>query len=520
MGKDKYMDGFKYDVPAEKLGYIQRLGAGRMAPGKKADLTAMKMMHGDAAAKYYDGAGMYMNGAPKYEGASKSYMGPMTDGHGGAAGHTHAGGDRPSYTEQNTSQVVVPGTKSSTDTSSSNSSQSKTKLEKAKSGTKTKQSASDYMTSLSKNKKFSGRTGAEMAEAGHISTSNAGAYDKIAGTSSSGGSTSSSSSTKTSTEPSVKTVVKKEKKTSKNKGASELLSAGEENERNRRNRYSAGQDERMNIAKRDSATVAQKYMKNRPVNEANLLQAVQRGNEAGRRTLVSRQSNPSNSFGEGMGEFRFTRDQSKDAFSSDIGRGNATVTSGRGSKASTGDDITVSRTNGPVSRGGRLTSSDVGSDVRIGKKGRGSATINSVNFDAGSAGSYGGFRTPQEYLSGGTPKMPKGPMKFGMGSSAPGKHIDGTNKGHKGASDPKPNQKTPGGREERPVNPNKSKPKPESTKPQKRKTKLEREAIIEADKAAIRIRAKKDSAKEDRLNEQRKIRIRAKKDSAKEAKKK
>jgi len=88
-GSAKMPDGFTMDRPAHKLGYIQKLGAGRMSPGKMGDMTAMKMMHGDAAAKYYDGAGMYMNGAPKYEGASKSYVGPMTPGHGGAPGHTH-----------------------------------------------------------------------------------------------------------------------------------------------------------------------------------------------------------------------------------------------------------------------------------------------------------------------------------------------------------------------------------------------------------------------------------------------
>ena len=88
-GPGKMPDGFNMKRPAEKLGYIQELGAGRVSPGKMGDMTAMKMMHGDAAAKSYDGAGMHMNGAPKYEGASKSYVGPMTPGHGGAPGHTH-----------------------------------------------------------------------------------------------------------------------------------------------------------------------------------------------------------------------------------------------------------------------------------------------------------------------------------------------------------------------------------------------------------------------------------------------
>ena len=113
-------DGYNMKRPAEKLGYIQKLGAGRMSPGKMGDLTAMKMMHGDAAAKYYDGAGMYMNGAPKYEGASKSYMGPGSH----EPGHDGIGDDRPSYTKQTTTTKVIPGTSSSTSTSSSGGSSS------------------------------------------------------------------------------------------------------------------------------------------------------------------------------------------------------------------------------------------------------------------------------------------------------------------------------------------------------------------------------------------------------------
>lgn len=79
--KGKGMDGYSYKVPAEKLkkiqdssakmGYKQSFGEERMSPGKMGDMTAAKMAHGDAAAKYYDGAGMYMNGAPKYVGAAK-----------------------------------------------------------------------------------------------------------------------------------------------------------------------------------------------------------------------------------------------------------------------------------------------------------------------------------------------------------------------------------------------------------------------------------------------------------------
>lgn len=69
--KKGYMKGYTYSKPAEKLGYIQKFGAERMSPGKMGDMTAAKMLHGDAAAKYYDGVGKYMNGAAKYEGAAK-----------------------------------------------------------------------------------------------------------------------------------------------------------------------------------------------------------------------------------------------------------------------------------------------------------------------------------------------------------------------------------------------------------------------------------------------------------------
>ena len=130
-GAARMPDGYNMQRPAEKLGYIQRLGAGRMSPGKMGDMTAMKMMHGDAAAKYYDGAGMYMNGAPKYEGASKSYVGPMTPGHGGAPGHTHGNefSGKVDFKVSNTEGAKLTDTKTSTSSKpSSTSSGSKTKV--------------------------------------------------------------------------------------------------------------------------------------------------------------------------------------------------------------------------------------------------------------------------------------------------------------------------------------------------------------------------------------------------------
>lgn len=71
---------------AAKMGYQQEFGAARMSPSKRGDMKASELMHG--AARYYDGAGQYMNGAPKYEGAGK-YNGPMDAGHGEDPGHTH-----------------------------------------------------------------------------------------------------------------------------------------------------------------------------------------------------------------------------------------------------------------------------------------------------------------------------------------------------------------------------------------------------------------------------------------------
>jgi hypothetical protein len=114
----KMPDGYNMKRPAEKLGYIQSLGAGRVSPGKMGDMTAMKMMHGDAAAKYYDGAGMYMNGAPKYEGASKSMHSPMKHEIGHVVGI-------PTYETQNTTTTRSGGGGSSS-TSSGSASQTKT----------------------------------------------------------------------------------------------------------------------------------------------------------------------------------------------------------------------------------------------------------------------------------------------------------------------------------------------------------------------------------------------------------
>jgi len=392
MGKDSYMDGFKYDVPAEKLGYIQKLGAGRMAPGKKGDLTAMKMMHGDAAAKYYDGAGMYMNGAPKYEGASKGMHSPMKHIDGTNKGH-EVGSDRPSYEEKSTSQIVVPGTSSSTDTSSSGGSTSSTANYDKLMSTK-----KDLGPDFKPTKEQTAKANEEVRIARE--------KDKAA--------SNEKSSTKKSTAPSVKTVVKKEKKTSKIEGKSEQNVSNKEKEDNRVSRYKAGRDERVNIAKKDSANVAQQYLKNKPLTKRNIFRATEKGETAGYYSLVG-DGGKQSSFNERNREFRYTPNEARELFNPSLGAKTIEVTEGsykgnRKKKYKEGDKFTS----------GRLGyQEELGNEVKLGKRGKGIVT--NVK-GTGSEGSFGGYDTAQQYMdamgkSAGSPKLPSGPMKFGMSSS-------------------------------------------------------------------------------------------------------
>ncbi len=386
-GPGKMPDGYNMKRPAEKLGYIQKLGAGRMSPGKMGDMTAMKMMHGDAAAKYYDGAGMYMNGAPKYEGASKSYMGAMKH----MAGHEEPGSDRPSYTQTSTSQVVVPGTSSSTDTSSSGGSTSST-------------SNYDKLMSTKKDLGPDFKPTKEQTAKANEEVRLAKAKDKAE-------SEAKKNSVKTSTKPSVKTEVKKEKKTSKVAGQSEMKSSFAETEANRKSRYNAGRDELVNLAKQDSANVAQSYLKSRPLTKQNILEAAQRGEKKGNLT-VQQGTRGRGSFGEKNNEFRFSKEEANQLFNPNLGKAQVNVTKGT-RKTKKGTDMTRSHPTYNKS----YTQGDVGKEVSFGKKGKGKATITSVSSQTGSQGSYGGFDTAEGYMQsmkGGTPKMPKGPMKFGM----------------------------------------------------------------------------------------------------------
>ena len=393
-GASKMPDGYNMKRPAEKLGYIQELGAGRMSPGKMGDMTAMKMMHGDAAAKYYDGAGMYMNGAPKYEGASKSYMGAMKHVDGTNKGHEAA--DIPSYTRQTTTTKVVPGTQSSKSiTASGGGSQSQAK----------KSTGVSYKKAYEKADKKKYPTLESFTKASKE-------YNKGRSTSSSGGDTSSKSSK--STKPTVKTEVKKEKITSKRKSGSQVIAEGKETEMNRMGRQKAGMAEMMNIAKKDSASVAQKYLKGKKITPEILTRAVKKGNIAGKKVLMGYGEDRGSFDQAGIGrsaEFRYERPDAEKAFKTDIGRATGTSIGkgkAKGRKFEPGQEFGLSGVN--------YKAGDIGKVKDFSKKGQ--YKITDVKTDAGTAGSYGGYSSAKEYMDalnkGGSPKMPKGPMKFGM----------------------------------------------------------------------------------------------------------
>lgn len=409
----KMPDGYNMKRPAEKLGYIQQLGAGRMSPGKMGDMTAMKMMHGDAAAKFYDGAGMYMNGAPRYIGASKSYMGPGAH----KPGHEGIGDDRPSYTKQTTTTEVIPGKSSSTSTKSSGGSTSgRTNFssdpeERAKQKQWIKDNPEAYKKALAdKKKKF---------DAG-------------------------SSSSSKSTQPTVKQTKKSETITSNVPGQSEQNKASKEVNVNMAERYKAGQKELINLAKQDSTKIAQKILKDKPITKNLIQYATQQGNIGGYNT-ARKGTQGRGTFDTNKGEFKFSKEQAAQLFNPNIGKAKAVVTDGytyekhkSGSKNVLNPDGKVDvrvkkgstqTLSNDVRRKGMFTAEDVGTTQKIttknvnrkgertGIKSRGERKITSVDTDTGSQGSFGGFNTAKEFLQNfkdGTPKMPKGPMKFGM----------------------------------------------------------------------------------------------------------
>jgi hypothetical protein len=355
-----------------------------------------------------------MNGAPKYVGASKSHMGPGAH----EPGHEGIGDDRPSYTKQTTTTEVIPGTSSSTSTASSGGSTS-------------------GRTNFSSDPE-------ERAKQKQWIKDNPEAYKKALADKKKKAAASSSSSSSTSTKPKVKQTKKSETITSKVAGQSEQNKASKEVNVNMADRYKAGQQELINLAKQDSTKIAQKILKDKPITQNLIEYATQQGNKGGYKTAY-RGTQGRGTFDTNKGEFRFSKEQAAQLFNPNIGQAKATVTDGytyekhkSGSKnvlnpdgkvnvrIKKGSTQTLSR---DVSEKGMYRAEDVGTTetIRTGnydKKGRrkgtkseGKRKITSVDTDTGSQGSFGGYKTSKEFLQnfkGGTPKMPKGPMKFGM----------------------------------------------------------------------------------------------------------
>lgn len=394
----------KNEDGAAKMGYDQKFGAARMSPSKMGDMKASDLMHG--AARYYDGAGMYMNGAPKYEGAGK-YNGPMDVGHGEDPGHTHIGSDRPSYTRQTTTTSVDPGSQSSSSTTTS--------------GGGSESSGVSYSDAYKNANKTEYPTLSSFTKA-------AKAYNAKKKS----GSTSSSSSN-TSTQPTVKKTIQSETITSKVPGQSEIDSSASEVNLNMAKRYKSGQEELVNLSKQDSVNKAQSILKGKPVTENLIQYAVEQGNKAGYRT-AKRGTHNRGTFDTNPREFRFTEQEASQLFNPNIGDATAIVTDGytykkhqSGSKSFLNPDgkvnkrvkrNTVQNLTPDTEVTGFYTAEDVGTTQKIkGNRSTGQRTITGVETETGSQGSFGGFNTAAEFLKnikGGAPKMPKGPMKYGM----------------------------------------------------------------------------------------------------------
>ena len=100
--------------------------------------------------------------------------------------------------------------------------------------------------------------------------------------------------------------------------------------------------------------------------------------------------------------FRYRKTDIGKATGTSIGKGKA-----KGRKFEPGQEFGLS---------GNYKAGDIGKVKDFSKKGQ--YKITDVKTDAGTAGSYGGYSSAKEYMDalnkGGSPKMPKGPMKFGM----------------------------------------------------------------------------------------------------------
>jgi hypothetical protein len=235
------------------------------------------------------------------------------------------------------------------------------------------------MTSLSKNKNFAGRTGAEMAEAGHISKSKIGDYDKIAGTSSSDGGSSSNKSSSSSNKSSVQTNVNKKTTVLGDQTQKDILDKGKEKLQNRANKIKGEREAAMLESQQDSIKVANKKLAamGGPLTQRKLDVAHRFGQAAGRDYLAKAKSSEQNPRG-GYNSL-FSRSELTGFYDS---------RSGREGKKGTG---VGEKPNKKISK-------------------RNPEVTESFIYGTGSLGQ----RPMLEDYQGGTPKMPKGPMKFGM----------------------------------------------------------------------------------------------------------
>ncbi len=344
-GPGKMPDGYNMKRPAEKLGYIQKLGAGRMSPGKMGDMTAAKMIHGDAAAKYYDGAGMYMNGAPKYEGASKSTYSPMKH----KVGHVEG---IPTYETQNTTTTRSGGGGSSS-TSSGSASQTKTVYTPP---TRTAEGDAAYASLTPEQRKAQDDKYKKM-NTKTVTTS--------------GGGSSSTEKSK------VNTKVDKKKKVIGTQTQKDVLDKGRELTKNRASIRNAERDEAMLTSQRDSIAAANtsinKTTKAFPLSQKMLDVGHRRGERAGRASLLSARG--------ADGSRLFSSDEVKKLYNTSSGLE-------RGTGVGENPDRKISKRNPEVrefQKPGALGERPMMSDYEGGSK-----------------------------MGHNAPKMPKGPMKFGM----------------------------------------------------------------------------------------------------------
>jgi hypothetical protein len=341
----KMPDGYNMKRPAEKLGYIQSLGAGRVSPGKMGDMTAMKMMHGDAAAKYYDGAGMYMNGAPKYEGASKSMHSPMKH----EIGHVEG---IPTYETQNTTTTRSGGGGSSS-TSSGSASQTKTVYTPP---TRTAEGDAAYAALTPDQRKAQDDKYKKM-NTKTVTTS--------------GGGSSSTDKSK------VNTKVDKKKKVIGTQTQKDILTKGKETTKNRASIRNAERDKAMLESQKDSIATANKGInkanKAFPLSQDLLDIGHRRGQRAGRETLLTAKG--------ADGSRLFSSEEVKKLYNTSSGMERGTGVGENPNRKISKRNPEVRKFQQPGALGERPMMSDYEGGSKMGHN---------------------------------APKMPKGPMKFGI----------------------------------------------------------------------------------------------------------